>query len=68
MASSSQAGLKVNEASLAAATKIDILAAVSASGSSVGKRKSKSKYCDFNDRPHDKWRKFESEEDVSFVP
>lgn len=67
MATSSEAGQKVDAATLAAATKVDILATVSASVMSCHKRKSKTKDCDDRDRPHNKWGKYDSEEDVSTV-
>ncbi|XP_034233645.1 transcription factor GAGA-like [Thrips palmi] len=67
LAISSEAGQKVNAASLAAATKTDILATVSASESSCRKRKPKTEDCDSRDRPHEKWGKVDSEDDDSDI-
>lgn len=64
LATSFEAGQKFNAASLAAATKSDILATVSAS-ETRGKRKPRTQDCDNRDRPHNKWGKFKSEDDMS---
>ncbi|KAJ1525798.1 hypothetical protein ONE63_009001 [Megalurothrips usitatus] len=67
MAASSEAGEKVNAASLAAATKAGMLQTVT-SGSGSARRKRKIRWKDGDcDAPHDKWGKYDSDDESSDV-